>query len=62
MIFRAATTSGQTPRTAAYGLRQKVASWGKPRIKQVLVTGFCWGVLPSWLVTWAFRWLRLAEA
>jgi hypothetical protein len=61
MIFRAATTSRQTPCTAAYGLRQKVASWGKPRLKQALILGYCHRLLPARLVTLAFKRWGLAN-
>jgi len=31
-------------------------------IKRTLITGYCWGVVPAWLVTLGFRIFELKSA
>jgi len=31
----------------------------RPKLKRALITAYCWGIAPAWLVTWVFRVFRL---
>lgn len=53
--------AGKTSGNGFYGLLARLSIWGKPRVKRVLVTGYCWGVLPAQFVAWAFKRWDLAK-